>query len=90
MSSCPLVDLDPGFTGFKALPDDHAFPIDQLLRGRREFFPQGVYIGSTLMKDVTAERRLLYFDRKEFRENRRLGFYFFVVTCILDVIVCSI
>jgi hypothetical protein len=64
--------------------------VDDLLKSRHDYFPQGIYIAGTFIKDFLGLRRQIYYDAVEFRENRRLGFYFFIVTCILDVAVCSI
>ena len=82
--------VDPLFSGFTALPDNQLMAVDDLLRSRHAYFKEGVVMAETVVKAITASRRLLYYDRKEFREQRRLGIAFFIVTCLLDALVCSL
>lgn len=89
-SRCVFCWSDTGFSGFKALPDEHEISVDELLRARREFFKEGEEIAATLMKDITAEQRLMYYDREEFREQRNWGIVYFLVTCILDTVVMAL
>jgi hypothetical protein len=79
---------DPNFTGFKPFPDDHKIESGELIRSRAKYFAEGSAIGSQLIHQYTAERRLFYADAKEHRELVRNGFIFFVITCLLDWAVC--
>ena len=65
-------------------------PTAELLRSRKDFFPEGISLASTFIKDLTAAKRLKYHDRKEFRDQRRMGYVFIVLTALLDTLVCTL
>ena len=79
---------DPLFTGFKPLPDDHVIPLDDLLKSRRKYFKEGTEVAHNLMSTYTGERRMYYTEKLDTRDTLRMGFVFFVGTCILDWIIC--
>lgn len=79
---------DPLFTGFKPLPDEHIIPVEDLLRSRRKYFKEGTSVANNLMSTYTGERRMYYTDKLDTKETMRMGFAFFVGTCILDFIIC--
>ena len=86
-----LISLtEPTYSGFSPLPDIHMLPRDDIIKGRRKYFPESDHVALTFMKDYIGERRLYYHNIVENRQTMRSGFIFFIVTCILDVIVCTI
>ena len=89
-SRCVYIWSDPLYTGMKPLPDDHLIPVDELVASRLKYFDEGNRIGTSMMNSYTGERRLVYSDKREFRENMRYGAVFFVATCLLDWLVCII
>jgi hypothetical protein len=85
-----VIDSMTGFDSFKPLPDDHRVAVSDLLASRRKNFKEGEEMAATLMRDITADRRILYHDRAEYREQRLYGFIFFILTCMLDGVVSAI
>lgn len=57
---------------------------NDLLIARHKYFIDGISVAHQLMIGYTGERRLYYSDKKEFRENLKMGFVFFVGTCLID------
>jgi hypothetical protein len=87
-SRCVFAWSDPTFTGLKPLPDDHIIALDTLLISRRLYFNDSLDIGSTFAKDYLGARRAVYADRKDTKDTLTNGFYFTIVTCLLDWGVC--
>jgi hypothetical protein len=85
---CVFSWSDPNFTGLKPLPDDHRIPIDTLMISRRLYFKDSLEIGSVFAKEYLGSRRAVYTDKKDTRDTLRNGFYFLIVTCLLDWGVC--
>lgn len=81
------VDESNTFSNYKSPEEDHQVSIEDLLQSRRLHFKEGEDMAGTLMKDITAERRILYYDRSENREQRFYGYIFFCLTMVLDTIV---
>ena len=83
-SRCVFAWSDPNYRGFDALDVRLAKPLSVLLEARGAYFEAGLGVGAALANDFTADRRLFYHDKKEFRENVRNGFVFFVIVSSLD------
>jgi hypothetical protein len=62
----------------------------QLMKARRDFYEEGSDVGAQFMRDYTGSRNTYYNDKAENRQTLRRGAAFFVVTCLLDWLVCSI
>ena len=76
--------------GFKALPDDFAYPVDTALKSRQQYFKEGETIASLFLSHVIATTRVHYHDKKEMRSNVRNGTMFIIGTILLDWYICSI
>jgi hypothetical protein len=86
-----LLDTDPkNDAGFKALPDDHTFPVDVVLKSRQEFFKDAEIVSQSALKSFLASTRLLYAEKKENRSNIRYGLIFMTGTVLLDWLICAI
>lgn len=75
---------DPNFTGFKPLPEEHRVALTDLLISRNKYFIEGISVGHNFMSTYTGDKRLQHADKKEFRDNLKMGLAFFVGTCLLD------
>ena len=87
---CVFAWSDPNFTGLKPLPDDHKIPVDILLISRRLYFNDSLDIGTTFANEYLKARKDIYADKKDTKDTFRNGFYFLIVTCLLDWGVCVI
>lgn len=84
-----LFDVDPKYTGFKPLADDHAVPVDDLIKSRNLYFKECTSIGKQFVDDIVKDRKQFYDTKLENRVTVIKGVIFIVTTCILDWIVCA-
>jgi len=87
---CVFAWSDPTYTGFKPLPDSFLMPTAELARGRRSFFPDGERVAKFFMETVKDNLQEEENNHTENQENLRNGTYFFIATCFLDWIVCTL
>jgi len=62
----------------------------ELTKGRRNFFPEGDYLSKSFLNSLKGNLREEENTHNENKENMRNGAYFFVATCLLDWLVCSV
>jgi hypothetical protein len=83
-SRCVFCWSDPAFAGIKPPEDDHQIDVKTLLESRKEFFDEGHEIGSHCIGLISSDRRQHYADAKEFNQDAKRGFAFFIGCCVLD------
>lgn len=64
--------------------------VAQLLKARRDFYEGGTEVGLQYLRDYVGNRNEYYNTKAENRLTMQKGAAFFVVTCLLDWLVCSI
>lgn len=81
---------DPNFSGFQSISDTASMSAAQLTKARRDFYEGGTEVGQQFMRDYVGHRQAHYNDKAENRQTLRRGAVFFVATCLLDWLVCTI
>lgn len=87
---CVFAWTDPNHSGFKALPDDHVFPLQSILLSRQQFFKEAESVSTSALRNFTGTTRIRYGDQKENRSNFRYGIIFIIGTIGLDWLICDI
>lgn len=77
-------------SGFKALPDDYSFPVEDILKSRRLYFQEAEIVPQLVMQSFLGATRMKYEEIKENRSLVRYGAAFIMGTILLDWLVCSI
>lgn len=83
-----ILNEDPTYSGFNSLNDEKIMSTLELLKGRLQFFPEALSIGSLLMNDYSNEVKMKYEDKKEFKRSVNKSILFFLATCLADWYVC--
>jgi hypothetical protein len=65
-------------------------PTNELIRGRKSFFPEGDHIAKSFLESIKANLREEENNDIENRDNMRYGTYFFIATCLLDWVICTV
>jgi hypothetical protein len=84
------VTTDPKFSGFQTIEDTMKMTSQQLQKARRDYYEGGTEVGLQFMRDYVGARNQYYNDKAENRQTLRRGAVFFVATCLLDWLVCTI
>lgn len=87
---CVFAWTDPSHSGFKALPDDHVFPLESILLSRQQYFKEAESVSTYAVRSFTGATRLMYGEQKENRSNFRYGIIFLFGTICLDWLICEI
>lgn len=77
----------PEYKGFSHPLKDAKLHLSTVLKSRAEYFEAGAAVGNAMVHDLTADRRLLYYDRGELRESLRNGAVFIGIIAALDVMI---
>lgn len=85
-SRCVFAWSDPEFRGF-TIEDNAKISLEAALEARAAYFESGLSVGHQMTSDFTADRRLLYHDRKELRESLRNGAVFVAIVTVLDMFI---
>jgi hypothetical protein len=72
------------------LEEGHVFDTEELIKGRRSFFPEGDKISQALVAEFTNSRKSMYEERKDRRRLLRNGALFFVAVFIIDFYVSAL
>lgn len=65
-------------------------PLNVVVTGRREFFPEGEKIGTLYVEHLRNKLTEYQNTKEEDRDTLRHGAYFIVATILLDWLVCTI
>ena len=61
-----------------------------LLRSRLQYFPESSQLAKKYVQHLITDRQLEYNDTKEFRDNCKMGFVYFILTCIADFYISNL
>ena len=89
-SRCVFAWTDPHFRGFKPVEETQLAAVEDVLVSRRMFFPEALSVGKQFVMDYVGNRRTHYNEKREFRRNAKLGAWFLLGTCVLDIIVSTL
>ena len=89
VSRCIFNWSHPDYQGIKPVEEDSTLTIAVATKGRHEYYPESSSIASMFHKDYVGTRRLFHQTRKDNRQTMKNGFWFFMGTMILDVIVMT-
>ena len=80
----------PGYSGFKPVEDDKTMPTNDLIVGRRSFFPEGDKITDAFLTEYKKKRKQHYDDRRELKSLFKKGFILFIFVHAADILVSSL